>query len=78
MAPPDRQTSQRNGSFGAVAALVVTVPGREFGMEGHLRLSYAGSIKDITEGLERMKWALDPNSPNELYLGERKLIRDWM
>ncbi len=31
-------------------ALVVTVPGKEFGMEGHLRLSYAGSIKDITEG----------------------------
>jgi aspartate aminotransferase len=56
---------------------VVTVPGVEFGMEGHLRLSYCGSIKDITEGVERMKWALDPNSPNELYIGERKLVRDW-
>ena len=30
-------------------ALVVTVPGKEFGMEGHLRLSYAGSVKDIKE-----------------------------
>jgi aspartate aminotransferase len=56
---------------------VVTVPGVEFGMEGHLRLSFCGSIKDITEGVERMKWALDPNSPNELYIGERKLVRDW-
>ncbi|HET54131.1 MAG TPA: pyridoxal phosphate-dependent aminotransferase, partial [Ignavibacteria bacterium] len=52
---------------------VLTVPGVEFGMEGHLRLSYCGSVKDITEGIERMKWALDPNSPNELYIGDRKL-----
>lgn len=56
---------------------VVTVPGVEFGMEGYLRLSFCGSIKDITEGIERMKWALDLNSPNELYIGDRKLVRDW-
>jgi aspartate aminotransferase len=56
---------------------VVTVPGVEFGMEGHLRLSTCGAVKDITEGIERMKWALDPNAPNELYIGDRKLIRDW-
>jgi len=43
---------------------VLTVPGIEFGMEGHLRLSTCGAIKDITEGIERMKWALDPNAPN--------------
>jgi aspartate aminotransferase len=59
-------------------ALVVTVPGREFGMEGHLRISYAGSVKNITEGIERMKWALDPNAPTEIYIGDRKLIRDWL
>jgi aspartate aminotransferase len=57
---------------------VVTVPGVEFGMEGYLRLSTCGSVKDITEGIERMKWALDPNAPNELYIGDRKLVRDWM
>lgn len=57
--------------------MVVTVPGVEFGMEGYLRLSTCGTIKDITQGIERMKWALDPNSPNELYIGDRKLIRDW-
>jgi len=56
---------------------VVTVPGVEFGMEGFLRLSFCGSIKDIQGGVERMKWALDMNSPNELYIGDRKLVRDW-
>jgi aspartate aminotransferase len=59
-------------------ALVVTVPGKEFGMEGHLRLSYAGSIKDVTEGVARLRWALDPNSPTEIYVGDKKLIRDWL
>jgi aspartate aminotransferase len=57
---------------------VVTVPGREFGMEGHLRMSFCGTIKEITEGVERIKWALDPQAPNELYLGDRKLVRDWL
>jgi aspartate aminotransferase len=59
-------------------ALVVTVPGKEFGMEGHLRLSYAGTVKELTEGIERMKWALDPNAPSEIYIGDRKLVRDWL
>ncbi|HEY5984546.1 MAG TPA: pyridoxal phosphate-dependent aminotransferase [Anaerolineales bacterium] len=59
-------------------ALVVTVPGREFGMEGHLRLSFSGTVKDVSEGVERIRWALDPSSPNEIYIGERKMIRDWL
>ncbi len=59
-------------------AFVVTVPGKEFGMEGHLRLSYAGSMKDVTEGIARIKWVLDPNSPNDIYIGDKKMIRDWM
>ncbi|MBD3403775.1 aminotransferase class I/II-fold pyridoxal phosphate-dependent enzyme [candidate division GN15 bacterium] len=58
-------------------ALVVTVPGKEFGMEGHLRLSYCGTVKGIREGIARIKWALDPESPNEIYIGDRKLRRDW-
>lgn len=56
---------------------VVTVPGSEFGMEGHLRISTCGAIKDIREGVERIKWALDPNAPNELNMGDRRLTRDW-
>lgn len=59
-------------------ALVVTIPGVTFGMEGYLRLSYAGALKDITVGVERMKWALDPNAPNEIYIGDRKMVRDWL
>jgi aspartate aminotransferase len=59
-------------------ALVVTVPGREFGMEGHLRLSFAGTVKDVTEGITRIKWALDPASPNDIYIGDKRLIRDWL
>jgi aspartate aminotransferase len=59
-------------------ALVVTVPGKEFGMENYLRLSYSGTGKELTEGIDRMKWALDPNAPSEIYIGDRKAVRDWV
>ena len=72
------QNSVELSRFLLKKALVVTVPGKEFGIEGHLRLSYAGSVKDIMVGIERIKWALDPNSPNEIYIGDRKLVRDWL
>ena len=71
------KSSDRLAKFLLDKVQVVTVPGAEFGREGHLRISFCGSIKEITEGIDRMKWALDPNSPNELYIGERKLVRDW-
>jgi aspartate aminotransferase len=71
------KNSTRLSNFLLDKVQVVTVPGVEFGMEGYLRLSYCGAVKDITEGIERMKWALDPNAPNELYIGNRKLVRDW-
>jgi aspartate aminotransferase len=69
--------SSKLSAFLLEKALVVTVPGVEFGMEGHLRLSYCGTIKEIKEGIARIKWALDPASPNEIYIGDRKLRRDW-
>jgi aspartate aminotransferase len=72
------QNSVELSEFLLRKALVVTVPGKEFGMEGYLRLSYAGSVKDITEGIARMKWALDPDSPNEIYIGDKKMVRDWL
>jgi aspartate aminotransferase len=71
------KNSQKLSEFLLEKVRVVTVPGKDFGFEGHLRLSFCGTIKEIMEGIERIKWALDPNSPNELYLGERKLVRDW-
>jgi aspartate aminotransferase len=73
-----REDSVELSNFLLKKARVVTVPGVDFGMEGHLRLSFAGSVNDITEGIERMKWALDPEAPNEIYIGDRKLIRDWL
>lgn len=73
-----RQDSVELARFLLKKALVVCVPGKEFGAEGYLRLSFAGSIKEITEGIERIKWALDPRSPNEIYIGDRKIIRDWL
>lgn len=73
-----KQDSVELSRFILRKAKVITVPGREFGMEGHLRLSFAGSVKDILTAVERIKWALDPNSPNEIYIGDRKIIRDWL
>jgi aspartate aminotransferase len=78
---PDFSAYQRDSlalsKFLLQKALVVTVPGKEFGMEGHLRLSFAGSVKDITEGVARMRWALDPTAPTEIYIGDRKCVREW-
>ena len=40
-------------------AMVVTVPGKEFGLDGHLRISYCGCENDIVEGLSRIRKTLD-------------------
>jgi len=74
----DMKDSKKLSYFLLDKVRVITVPGVEFGLDGWLRLSTCGSIKEITEGIDRMKWALDPNAPNELYIGERKLTRDWL
>lgn len=58
-------------------ASVVTVPGKEFGAENHLRLSYCGTQADVVEGIARIRWALDPTSPKEIRLGDKTVARDW-
>jgi aspartate aminotransferase len=58
-------------------AFVVTVPGKEFGAEGHLRLSYCGSMQDVLEGAARIRWALDPAAPKEIQIGGKTAVRDW-
>ena len=73
-----QMTSTELSDFLLEKALVCTVPGSAFGMEGYLRLSYAGSVKDIKDGIERLKWALDPESSDDIYIGNRKLTRDWL
>ncbi len=57
---------------------VITVPGRDFGLEGHLRLSYAGSTADVVEGMKRIRWALDPAMPKEIQIGGKTVTRDWL
>jgi aspartate aminotransferase len=58
-------------------ALVLTVPGKDFGMEGHLRLSFASDHAEVAEGLKRIRWALDPTAPREIQIGSRRALRDW-
>lgn len=69
--------STRLSNFLLEKALVVTIPGIEFGVDGFLRISYCGSPEDVTEGLRRIRWALDPNSPKEIQIGDRRVVRDW-
>jgi aspartate aminotransferase len=59
-------------------ARVITVPGRDFGLEGHLRLSYAGSEAEVLEGMKRIRWALDPSAPKTIRIGEKTVTRDWL
>lgn len=70
-------SSARLSEFLLDKALVVTVPGFDFGMEGHLRLSYCGTEYEVLEGVRRIKWALDPSSPAEIEIGGRTVVRDW-
>ncbi|HOX22723.1 MAG TPA: pyridoxal phosphate-dependent aminotransferase [Elusimicrobiales bacterium] len=59
-------------------ALVVTVPGSEFGMEGYLRLSYCGPKADVVEGAKRICWALDSSAPKTIKLGDKEVTRTWL
>jgi aspartate aminotransferase len=59
-------------------ALVVTIPGKDFGLVGYIRLSYSGTVNDVTEGMARIRWVLDPTAPNEIYIGDKKMVRDWL
>ena len=74
---PSAATRSKLSKFLLKKAMVVTVPGKEFGMEGHIRISFAAR-QGYHEGIARIKWALDPTSPNEIYIGDKKMIRDWM
>lgn len=70
-------SSEKLANLLLTKAWVVTVPGIGFGREGHLRISFCGGLEDICRGVERIRWALDPNSPKEIWLGDTKAIRDW-
>ena len=71
------QNSADLANFILEKALVVTIPGSAFGMEGHLRISYSGSTDEVEDGIRRIRWALDKDSPKEIYIGDKKQIRTW-
>ncbi len=70
------EDSTRLAGFLLDRVRVVTVPGVDFGMDGHLRISFCGGADEIAEGIARIRWALDPAAPRELVLGDRTLVRD--
>ncbi len=78
---PDFRTydadSNRLAAFLLEKVFVATVPGAAFGMEGFLRLSYAGPQHEVMEGIRRIRWALDPDGPDTTYLGDQKISRSW-
>jgi len=71
------QDSMALASFLLEKVYVAMVPGAAFGLEGHLRLSFAGDREEIIEAIERIEWALDPSSSNEITIGSQKLVKDW-
>jgi aspartate aminotransferase len=57
--------------------LVATVPGKPFGFEGHLRISYCCSEDKLREGIKRIVWALEGSDSKEIDLGDKKVVRTW-
>ncbi len=58
-------------------AYVATVPGIAFGQEGFLRLSYTCSTEQTAESAARIRWAIDPDAPREIMIGEEACVCDW-
>ena len=55
---------------------VLTMPGKAFGLDGHLRLSYCGSKEDIEEGIKRIVWVLDEEVKDPIKIGEKIIYKD--
>lgn len=53
-------------------AQVITVPGKTFGLDGFLRLSTCTTVKEITEGIDRIKTALLSYPTDEPKTGKAK------
>ncbi len=51
---------------------VLTMPGKAFGMDGYLRLSFCGSADDIKEGINRIVWALG-DSTSDIVIGGKTI-----
>jgi aspartate aminotransferase len=69
--------SQKLATLLLEKAYVATVPGIAFGKEGHLRLSYTCSRDEIVESTKRIRWVVDPNSPEEILIDGKPVQRNW-
>ena len=74
--------SHYNASSDALAqyllekALVAVVPGKAFGADGYLRISFCADKASIIEGVRRIRWALDKTAPKEIKIGDKIITRD--
>lgn len=57
-------------------ALVAVVPGKAFGAEGYLRISFCADNSSIVGGVRRIRWALDKTAPNEMSIGHKLVTRN--
>lgn len=57
-------------------ALVAVVPGKAFGAQGYLRISFCADKNSIVEGIRRIRWALDETAPNEIQIGDKLVTRN--
>ena len=58
-------------------AKVLVMPGIAFGVDGYLRLSFCGSTDELVEGVQRIRWALDKESPKTIRIGNETVTRNW-
>ncbi|MEJ2411705.1 MAG: pyridoxal phosphate-dependent aminotransferase [Anaerolineales bacterium] len=58
-------------------AFLATVPGAAFGQEGFLRMSYTCTTEQILESARRIRWAIDPDSPQEISIAGKLYHRTW-
>lgn len=57
-------------------ALVAVVPGKAFGLDGYLRISFCADRASVVEGIRRIRWAVDKTAPNEIKIGDKSVKRD--
>jgi len=69
--------SQQLASLLLEKVFLATVPGAAFGQEGFLRMSYTCTTEEILESTRRIRWAIDPDSPQEISISGKLYHRTW-
>lgn len=64
------KNSQELAQFLLEKAMVATVPGAAFGLDGYLRISYCADKASITEGVSRIRRALEASAPEAALPGK--------